>query len=111
MPLTAEGGISYAAAPEYEPYNLGSQDPAMASFPPNVGLIGRAYSLGMDSSPNVQNLPGDKFLRLDLAIATGAKGTLGLWFPQYDSVIEFWAAEENPVWDIDAIKACFPAMM
>ena len=110
-PLTAVAGPSYAAESKFEGYNEGSRDPKLASFPPGVGLIGRAWSSpkGVDSSEDVQKLPGDKFLRLELAKKFGVHGTLGVRFEQYDAVIEFYAASPKTDWNVEGIRACFGA--
>ncbi len=108
-PLTATKGPSFASKPEFSGYNEGSRDPKLASFPPGVGLIGRAWSseTGTDFSKNVQELPGDKFLRLELAKKFGVRGTLGVRFDQYSAVIEFYSDEAKSEWDVAGIKACF----
>lgn len=108
-PLTAAAGPSYAADPKFEGYNKGSQNPEVASFPSGVGLIGRAWASdsGTDFSPDVQQLPGDKFLRLGLAKEFGVRGTLGIRFEAYSAVIEFYSSDVKSEWDIDGIKACF----
>ncbi len=79
----------------------------MASFESGVGLIGRARANGFDSTPNVQNLSAKKFLRLDLAKKHGVKGTVAVYVPKLDAVMEFYTGEERSDFDQEGILACF----
>ncbi len=79
----------------------------MASFTYGVGLIGRARAHGFDSCPNVQRLPGYKFLRLEIAEQLGVKGCCAVYVAEFDAVVEFFSDEERSDFDREGILACF----
>ncbi len=79
----------------------------MASFPEGVGLIGRAKANGFDSTPNVQELSAENFLRLDLAKEYGVKGAVAVYVSDYDVVVEFYSGEERSDFEQKGILDCF----
>eukprot|EP01083_Nonionella_stella_P038568 104893_1 len=106
-PLTATKGPWFVKNPKCQGFCEGSKDASKASFAAGVGLLGRAKANGFDSCPNVQSLPGDKFLRLDLAKEYGVKGVCAVFVPKFDAVIEFYTDQERSDFDKDGILACF----
>ena len=107
-PMTAVAGPWLAHDPSVQGYIDASQDPTVASFPVGVGLIGRAAAseLGYDFSPNVQELPADKFLRLEAAKTHGIKGTVAILVAE-STVVEFFTDQVLEEVDIEGIKSCF----
>ncbi len=89
----------------FQGYTDGTKDAALASFESGVGLIGRAKESGSDSSPNVQELSGEDFLRLDLAQKHGVKGVYAIYVDRFDAVFELYTGEERP--DFEEERADF----
>jgi hypothetical protein len=105
-PMTAERGPSYLADKKFEGYVAASKDPKIASFAKGVGLIGRAWEKGQDFAPDVQQLDGKKFLRLEAAKKSGVRGTVAVLVNDA-TVVEFFSDSAIAKPDFDGIKACF----
>ncbi len=64
-----------------------------ASFVSGTGLIGRVWaSQGKEVCANVQNLPADKYARLDAAKGKGLKGAVAVF--KNGGVWEFYSTNE-----------------
>ncbi len=71
-----------------------------------MGLIGRAWANGRDSSPNVQKLDGKESLRLEAAKKHSVRRTVA-FLAADSSAVECFSGDDITAPDDGGIKACF----